>query len=62
MYDYKSIVKGKSMKEYKKITIVLELEVSSDLEEILDKVAGRVYTMSGIENVTATYLEPKSDI
>ena len=50
------------MKEYKKITIVLELEVSSDLEEILDKVAGRVYTMSGIENVTVTYLEPKNDI
>ena len=47
------------MKEPTKVIIVLELELSGNVEDLLDKVAGRVYIMDKVENVTASYLEQK---
>lgn len=37
----------------RKTVIVLEVLQSKDIPDILDKVAGRIYTLDGVEDVTA---------
>lgn len=37
----------------RKTIIVLEVLQSKDIPDLLDKVAGRIYTLDGVEDVTA---------
>jgi hypothetical protein len=48
------------MKERQKVTVVLELELSGEIKDLLDVIAGRVYSMTNVEGVTASFLEPQN--
>lgn len=50
------------MPELHKVTVLLELELSGEVKDLLDKVGGRVYTMDNIESVTAFYLEKRNEL
>ena len=61
LYHYKTISKGTTMKERQKVTVVLEVELSSEIKDLLDVIAGRVYSMTNVDGVTASYLEKQND-
>ena len=48
------------MKERQKVVVVLEVELSGEIKDLLDVVAGRVYSMTNVEGVTASYLEKQN--
>lgn len=48
------------MKERQKVTVVLEVELSGEIKDLLDVIAGRIYSMTNVEGVTASYLEPQN--
>lgn len=48
------------MKERKKVTVVLEVELSGEITDLLDVIAGRIYSMTNVECVTASFLEPQN--
>ena len=39
--------------------LLIEVEHKKDVADLTDKVAGRAYTLAGVENVTARLLDPK---
>ena len=44
------------MKDPIKVNILLEIELSGPVEDLLDKVAGRIYIMDKVEDVRAEML------
>ena len=44
-----------------KVTIVLDIEMSEEIQDLLDKVANRIYTMDKVEVVTAAFLEKQPE-
>jgi len=60
LYEYKTVTKGTTMKERQKVTVVLEVELSGEIKDLLDVIAGRVYSMTNVEGVTASFLEPQN--
>lgn len=39
--------------------ILIQIKQSKPIQDLLDKAAGRIYTMDGVEDVTATLLSPE---
>jgi len=56
------------MKEYEQIqkrvkeltTIMLRVEHKKPVPDLLDKIAGRAYTIDGVDDVTATLVDEKA--
>jgi hypothetical protein len=39
--------------------ILIQIKQSKPIQDLTDKAAGRIYTMDGVEDVTATLLSPE---
>lgn len=44
------------MKQIKRAYVLVEVEIEKDVNDLTDKVAGRVYTLDGVWNTTAKLL------
>jgi hypothetical protein len=49
-------------KQTKKVHLTLVLETTKDIPELTDLVAGRCYTMDGVENATATLSQEQAEV